>query len=70
MSHPVPSFPPLRLATRLAALGGACAITAAIVMVHAVDLGSLGAHEVVTAVVTPTVVASVSAATPHVDAAR
>ena len=69
MSRHIPTLPPLRLATRLAALGGACAITAAIVMVHAVDLDALGAREVVTAAA-PTVMASATSAAPHVDAAR
>jgi hypothetical protein len=66
MSRPIPTLPRPSLATRLAALGSACAITAVIVLMHAVDLGELGAREVVTAAATPTVVA----AAPHVDRAR
>jgi hypothetical protein len=70
MSRPIPTLPRPSLATRLAALGSACAITGVIVLVHAVDLGELGAHVVATEATTPTVVASVTAAAPHVDAAR
>jgi hypothetical protein len=41
------------------------------VVAHAVDLSSLGGHDVVTAAsVTRTVVASIATAAPHVDEAR
>ena len=63
--------PMLCLCTRLAALGGACLVTMLMVVAHAVDLSSLGGHDVVTAAsVTRTVVASIATAAPHVDEAR
>jgi hypothetical protein len=61
--------PLVRLPARLAALGTACAITAIIVLVHAVDLDALGAHDVVAAAMAPAVVASAATDMPHVDAA-
>ena len=39
--------PLVRLPARLAAFGTACAITTVIVLIHTVDLASLGAHDVV-----------------------
>jgi ABC-type enterochelin transport system ATPase subunit len=60
--------PLVRLPARLAAFGAACAITTVIVVIHTVDLASLGAHEVVAAAMAPAVVASAAADTPHVDA--
>ena len=60
--------PLVRLPARLAAFGTACAITTVIVAVHAVDLASLGAHDVVAATMAPTVIAKASTDMPHVDA--
>jgi len=69
MIRPARLAPLVRLPARLAAFGTACAITTLIVVVHTVDLASLGAHDVVAATMAPAVVASASTDMPHVDAA-
>jgi len=69
MIRPTTSPELIRLPARLAALGIACAITAVLVLVHAVDLGALGGHDVVTAAAGPTLVARAPTDMPHVDAA-
>ena len=60
--------PLVRLPARLAAFGTACAITTVIVLIHTVDLASLGAHDVVATAMSPALVASAATDMPHVDA--